>query len=176
MSHKTVKRRFEIERVRTIESPKLSGDSDKVHFCRVKVGRKTLFLVEKTFGMFQMLLLESYPRIAGQLRKLKLSVLPTVRILKEADGAKRLFLTDLSKGGQFKVLEYELKPSSGGGINPELKNLNNFRKIIEQIEKEEHIARENGIDLGERAWQIQVNPETNTGKPFITDLKRVGPI
>lgn len=111
----------------------------------------------------------------NKMKKLNLSVIPSARLAmlegvprEERHKYARLIMTDLTKGGRFKVLDYRPK---GEEKNWKLKGLKNREDIERQIKAEEEIAEKNGFHFRRSEWLIIVDPKTMTGRPCIVDVK-----
>ena len=151
------------------------GHSERV---TAKIGSKSVTLAEKRFPHAEKVL----PRmqadlkarnvfVLNELRKLGLNAVPTARFA-IAEGQSwssgRQIMTDLSKGGKFRVIDYA---DEGRKLNPEAAKVRNIREIEEQIEKETRTAKSHGFNLMGFEWLIAVDPKTNSGKAFIADVK-----
>ncbi len=114
--------------------------------------------------------------VLDALRKLGLSVIPTARLALRKDITRpgmlerpsKQIMTDLTRGGEFKVIDYKY---AGGKVTSEVTGLRNFKEIQEQIQREQKIATSHGFRFDGSEWLIVIDPKTNMGKPYIVDVK-----
>lgn len=147
------------------ELDKGSGASIQLVEVKFKDGRVEHF-VEK---LFPTELAGFFGRTADRLASLGLSVCPA-RVVVDRQGRQRLLFKDLSEGGALSVVDFS---EVGFQTNPKVARLKNFSEISNQVEREETLASRQGIRIPARAWVVAIDLKTNTGKPFIFDLKQL---
>ena len=160
---------------------RMSGRSERVIVEVERKGkRKNVPLAEKVF--FERLFDCYKPKnvfILNKLRKLGLNAIPTAKLAIEKTEQKisriereeraRQIMTDLTRGGRFKVVDYQFE----GMIESEVRRLTNLKEIQAQIQREEQTANQHGFALKGKEWLIVIDPITKTGKPYIVDVKTV---
>lgn len=149
------------------------GKHGSVKNVKVVFGKKTLNMAEKFFNkpIYEIFKARNV-FIVNKLKGLRLSTVPAAWLAMEGQNktysAARHIMTDISRGGKFRIIEWcgqDLQESPG------VEDLSNYREIKEKIKKETKIAQEHGITLNGREWHIAVDGKTNTGKPYIVDAK-----
>jgi len=110
----------------------------------------------------------TYRRFSAGLRRLGVRAV-RVRLI-ETESGTRCFLPDLTRGGKFKVVEFE---DPTGGLTQEAKGLSNFAEVSREIAEQTQRASMGGFEIQDRAWLIVVNPKTNKGVPWVVDFKQV---
>jgi len=158
-----------IEVVKGLATHRIGGVMFGVDLVNVTIslrGRNRTFpMIEKTFPGYALPLLVQ--ETSATLRKAGVNAVG-VRLMRTTDGF-RCFMTDISRGGKFKVLEY-----SDRGDKPtiEAQSVSNFDEIQQSIRMQTQRASKAGYRLDPKTWLIAVDPATNRGKAYAADLKR----
>ncbi|MCX6802590.1 MAG: hypothetical protein NT067_05790 [Candidatus Diapherotrites archaeon] len=166
---------LKVERVRDFTRPGFR-DSQSVRTYGVRATaesrgvRRTFTLIEKEFPESYSGYPKHYFEMSNKLRSLGINV-PTVRLIPEKDGGgRRCYISDLSRGGKFKVIEWGKRNLA---ITEEAKEIANFGEIKRYIEEKTELAAEHNQGIDARAWMVVVDPKTNRGIPYVADFKGV---
>lgn len=113
---------------------------------------------------------QHYSVVSQVLRRAGINTV-SVRLMRNEDGSHRIFLGDLSEGGQHNVIEWA---DVSENETEEARSLPNYSEVKALIESQTADAASAGARIFSlRAWLILIDGRTGRGRPFVADFKHV---